>query len=51
MSYEHLHTDEELDDVVTLCKECHEKVHTKDLERKREQNSPFSLFDMDDEYP
>ena len=51
VSYEHLHTDEELDDVVTLCKECHKKVHAKDLERKREQNSPNALFDMDDEYP
>ena len=51
VSYEHLHTDEELDDVVTLCKECHEKVHAKDLERKQEQNSPNGLFDMDDDYP
>ena len=49
VSYEHLHTDKELDDVITLCKRCHEEVHAKDLERKR-NNASLSLFEEED-YP
>ncbi len=30
VSYDHVGTEQELDDLVTLCKECHSKVHIKD---------------------
>ena len=35
VNYEHLGTDQELDDVVTLCDECHSKVHAKDNQNRR----------------
>ena len=35
VSYEHLGTEQELDDVVTLCDECHSKVHAKDNQNRR----------------
>ena len=31
ISYEHLEQEKEIDDLVTLCKECHKKVHEEDL--------------------
>ena len=31
ISYEHLGQEKEIDDLVTLCKECHQKVHEEDL--------------------
>lgn len=39
ISYENLYTEAELDDLVTLCKACHEKVHSTDLERKFEKQT------------
>ena len=30
VNYEHVGTDAELDDLITLCEECHSKVHLKD---------------------
>ena len=34
VNYEHVGTEQELDDVVTLCEECHSKVHVKDYVRR-----------------
>ena len=34
VNYEHLGTEQELDDVVTLCEECHSKVHLKDYQKE-----------------
>ena len=45
ITYEHLHTDAEIGDLVTLCYDCHEKVHAKDLERKE---NPLAIFDDED---
>ena len=45
ITYEHIHTDEEIDDLVTLCNDCHEKVHTKDIEKKE---NPLAIFDEED---
>ena len=39
INYENLHTDAELDDLVTLCKACHEKVHSTDLQAKFEKQT------------
>lgn len=44
ISYANLGTDAEMDDIVTLCEKCHEKVHVKDLEKKP---SMISLFDYE----
>ena len=46
INYEHLDTDAELDDLITLCDECHRKIHEQDIKKK----APLSLFD-DDELP
>ena len=46
INYEHLGTDAELDDLITLCDECHRKIHEQDIKKK----APLSLFD-DDELP
>lgn len=50
ISYEHLDTYDEIDDLITLCRDCHKKVHERDLQRKAEQipegqnnNSLFQL--------
>ena len=45
INYEHLDTDAELDDLITLCDTCHRKIHEQDIKKK----SPLSLFDEDDE--
>ena len=34
ISYDNVRTDAEIDDLVTLCKACHEQVHSTDLEKK-----------------
>ncbi len=36
INYEHLGTDAELDDLITLCDACHTKVHEKDIRKKHE---------------
>lgn len=46
INYEHLGTDAELDDLITLCDACHRKIHEQDIRKK----NPLSLFD-DDELP
>lgn len=35
--YEHIGTEQEIDDVVTLCNECHSKVHLNDFPHKEVQ--------------
>ena len=42
VSYKHLGQPEEINDVVSLCKECHKKVHTEDEVKK---TASLSLFD------
>lgn len=42
--YDNLCKDAEIDDLVTLCKSCHEKVHAIDLRRK----NPLSIFEEDE---
>ena len=34
ISYEHLNQDEELDDLITLCDNCHTKIHEQDIKHK-----------------
>ena len=34
ISYDNVRTDAEVEDLVTLCKACHEQVHSTDLEKK-----------------
>lgn len=43
MSYEHLGEDEEINDLITLCRSCHEEVHAKDPKRKQAQESKSML--------
>lgn len=35
INYEHLGTDAELDDLITLCDTCHKKVHEEDIRKKQ----------------
>ena len=39
VSYEHLGQPEEIDDLVTLCRKCHEKLREQDIKKKSEQTS------------
>lgn len=41
ITYEHLHEDAEIDDLVTVCKTCHQQLHAVDLEMRG--NSLFRL--------
>ena len=38
VNYEHVGTEQELDDVVTLCEECHSKVHINDYVHKKDSH-------------
>ena len=40
ISYDHLSQDEEIDDLITLCDNCHSQVHEQDIAKKQ-----LSLFD------
>ena len=44
ISYDNLRKDAEIDDLVTLCKTCHEKVHSTDLERKANPSTVSPLY-------
>ena len=42
INYEHLGTDAELDDLITLCDTCHTQIHAQDIKKKQ----PLDLFSM-----
>ena len=44
ISYDNMCQDAEIDDLVTLCKTCHEKVHSTDLERKANPSTVSPLY-------
>ena len=42
INYEHLDTDAELDDLITLCDTCHTQIHAQDIKKKQ----PVDLFSL-----
>ena len=42
INYEHLGTDAELDDLITLCDTCHTQIHAQDIKKKQ----PVDLFSL-----